>query len=43
MKIFKTVHIENMKFEPLDKQFFPIFIGWAKAFVDFQNLAGNSI
>ena len=25
MKIFKTVHIENIKFEPLDKQFFPHF------------------
>ena len=36
MKIFKTVHIENIKFEPLDEQFFPIFIGWAKAFCGFS-------
>ena len=33
---WKTVHIENIKFEPLDKQFFPIFIGWAKAFCGFS-------
>jgi len=28
---------------PLISNFAPIFIGWAKAVVDFQNLAGNSI